>query len=117
MSDFHVLVHLLWPLAYLWAFWSLYVIVMGLYRAKLANRLSKISTVLGAPFLIAGYLMDVVAQMTFASLLFMELPAELLVTDRLSRHLKAGSGWRYDIASWLCQHLLDPFDPTGKHCK
>jgi hypothetical protein len=105
------------PLLYLWIFWGFYVLIMGLYRAYLTGRLSLLSKILGAPFFIVGYLMDVLCQMTIASLLFMELPAELLVTTRLTRHLRDGSGWRYDFASWVCQHLLDPLDPSGKHCK
>ena len=105
------------PLLFLWIFWGFYVLIMGLYRAYLTDRLGPVTKFLGAPFFITGYLMDVACQITFASLLFMELPAELLVTTRLTRHLKTGSGWRYRLASWLCTALLDPFDPTGKHCK
>lgn len=101
----------------LYALWILYLLVMGLYRAKLNNRLSKVSTVLGAPFLITGYLVDVFANLTAATILFLELPRETLVTSRLTRHLKNGKGWRHRIAKAICDHLLDPFDPRGTHCQ
>lgn len=103
------------PLLYMFLFWGLYVLVMGLYRAKLDGRLSRSARILGAPYLLVGYAMDVFCQMTLATALFMEWPRELLVTARLKRHL-AGSGWRYEIAKWMCDALLDPFDPTGAHC-
>lgn len=103
---------------FLWAFWYAYIIVMGLYRAKLDGRLSLPAKILGAPALAIGYAMDVLAQYTIAALVFREWPrqGEHLVTDRLQRYLAQGSGSRYTKARWICDHLLDPFDPTGKHC-
>lgn len=107
---------LLAPLAYLWLLWALYVLVMGLYRAHLDKRLGRTARVLGAPFLIVGWAMDVACNVTFAALLFLEPPRELLVTTRLKRHMK-GSGWRRSVARWICSKLLDPFDPSGSHCE
>lgn len=97
--------------------WIFYLLVMGLYRAKLAGRLSRVTTVLGAPFLILGYLTDVLVNITIASVLMLEFPREALLTTRLTRHLKAGAGWRYRLAKSICEHLLDPFDPRGAHCQ
>ena len=101
---------------YLWLFWGLYVLVMGLYRAKLDGKLSKPLMVLGAPYLVAGYLMDVAANFVLASILFLEPPRELTLTSRLKRHLKTDIGWRYLVAIAICESLLDPLDPTGRHC-
>jgi len=109
---------ILLPLLYLWLFWYAYIVVMGLYRAHLDGRLPRVGYVLGAPALAVGYLMDVLAQYTIASLVFLDLPrrGEHLVTSRLIRYLKRDCGWRYYLAKWLCDHLLDVFDPNGKHC-
>ena len=103
---------------YLWAFWYLYLIVMGLYRAKLMGTLTWPVKVLGAPALLVGIIVDVLAQYTIAVVVFREWPraGEHLVTDRLQRYMAQGSGSRFTKAKWLCHHLLDPFDPTGKHC-
>ena len=103
---------------FLWAFWYAYIIVMGLYRAKLNNRLSTPAKLLGAPALLIGYVMDVFAQYTLATLIFREWPrrGEHLVTDRLQRYMAYPQGSRYIKARWICENLLDPFDPTGKHC-
>ena len=103
-------------LAFAYALWVFYVLVMGFYRAKLQGRLSRVAFVLGFPMYAIGYLLDVFVQMTVASVLFLELPREGLVTGRLTRHIKRGHGWRRDLARWICFHLLDPFDPKGTHC-
>jgi hypothetical protein len=104
-------------IAFLWAFWGLYVLVMGLYRAHLDKRLSRAAYVLAAPFLAVGAAVDVLANLTIASLVFLEPPREWLVTSRLQRHNRDHeSGWRGDLSEWICTHLLDVFDPTGNHC-
>jgi len=103
-------------LAITYALWLLYVLVMGLYRAKLQGRLSRVALVLGFPVYAIGYVLDVFVQLTIATVLFVELPREGLVTGRLTRHIKRGYGWRRDLSLWICGHLLDPFDPRGTHC-
>lgn len=100
---------------FLWAFWGVYVLVMGLYRAHLAKQLTRPTYVLAAPWLLIGYAMDVLANLVLATLIFLEPPREWLVTDRLQRHLPH-IGWRGNLARWICSHLLDVFDPSGKHC-
>jgi len=60
---------------------------------------------------------DVVANLTAASIVFMELPREWLVTTRLTRHLHDEGGWRRTLARSICHCMLDPFDPRGEHCR
>ena len=103
-------------LAYLWAFWAFYILVMGIYRAHMSGRLTGLNKVLAVPFVVIGYLMDVLANLVIAPFLFMDFPREWLVTDRLQRYKSQHFGWRYDIADYICEHILDPFDPTGNHC-
>ena len=100
----------------LWAFWGLYVLIMGLYRAKLAGRLNKYMRWLAAPYLAIGIAVDFMANVTIFALLFAELPREWLVTKRLARHMRSGSGWRHRVARAICTKLLDVFDPSGSHC-
>lgn len=104
-------------LVFLWGFWGLYVLIMGLYRAQLDKRLNGPMSFLGAPYLVVGYLVDVACNLTLATLVLLELPRELLVTTRLTRHLRSGDGWRHALATWVCNKLLDPLDPRGKHCQ
>lgn len=107
---------LLWAVGFLWAFWGMYVLVMGIYRAHLSHRLKGLVLVLSLPFVAVGYLMDVFANVTIASLVFLEPPREWLVTGRLQRYIAQGKGWRYVKAKYICDHLLDVFDPSGDHC-
>lgn len=107
---------LLYTAGLAYSLWIFYILVMGLYRAKLNNRLSKAATVFGAPFLLIGYILDVVSNLTIASVILMEWPKEALVTTRLRRHLSGSKTWRYHIAKYICDSLLDPFDPRGSHC-
>lgn len=109
----------LWLAAFLWGFWGLYVLVMGVYRAHLSGRLTKAVYGLGVPWVVIGWLVDVVANIVVATVIFRELPREWLVTDRLQRYIRAPERTTPDrvrLAMWVCDHLLDPFDPTGEHC-
>ena len=116
-------------IGYLWAFWLLYVLVMGFYRASLAGRLEKWSAswCLAIPALIVGILVDIVANWTVAAIWFWEWPKVKLVwpparpdlvTTRLTRYLAPGypEGRNKKHAKIICNQLLDPFDPTGSHC-
>lgn len=103
---------------YLWLFWYAYILVMGLYRAKLQGRLFGVVQVLALPAIVIGYAMDILTQYTLATVFFFDLPAkgEHLVTARLQRYIARDNGWRAVKAQWICNHLLDVFDPTGNHC-
>lgn len=101
---------------YLIIFWYAYILVMGLYRANLDNRLNKFTFILALPALAAGYVMDIITNIFIASFIFLEPPKELLVTARLQRYIKGPVTWRRDRALWICTNLLDYFDPSGKHC-
>ena len=103
-------------LAYLWAFWYAFVLVMGLYRAHLNKRLTYVTYVLAAPAVLVGAMMDVLANMLIASVVFWQWPGEWLVTQRLIK-IKRYNDWRGAVARWVCADLLDPIDPTGSHCE
>lgn len=104
---------------YLLCFWYLYVFVMGIYRAHLAGRLSKFAFILALPVIAVGFLVDLIANWTVATAVFVELPEqpEELVTDRLKRYINGPPCKRRTLAIAICDHLLDVFDPSGAHCK
>lgn len=102
-------------LAYL--LWDRFVLIMGLYRAQLNKRLYGLNKILAAPNLVVGILLDIACNIVWATLVFRELPREWLVTTRLQRYIHEGRhSWRRRRAQWWCEHVLDPLDPTGKHC-
>lgn len=102
-------------LSLIYATWIFYVLVMGFYRARLSGRLKGLTLIMAAPFILVGVLLDVVLQVTLATLVFRDLPRHWLLTSRLQEY-SAGHGWRKRWADAICTRLLDPFDPTGDHC-
>lgn len=109
---------LLYTVTYLWIFWALYVIVMGAYRTYLAKRLTLATKFLSIPFIIIGVIIDVFTQYTLATIFFFDLPVkkEYTLTKRLSRYVSLKEGWRYKTAIYVCDNILDIFDPTDNHC-
>lgn len=95
--------------------WIMYQAVMNLKRARDAGTLPKPAYYLGLPLLYFGLLIDFLSNIGPTSIIFLELPREFLVTQRLTRHAFGEPGWRRDLARWFAANLLDPFDPDGSH--
>lgn len=101
----------------LWLLWVFYLAVMALKRARDAGTLTNTAYILGQPVLIIGLLIDMLANFTVVTVMFLEPPMEFLVTSRLKRHIESDDGWRTRLARWCCSTLLDSFDPSGSHCQ
>lgn len=104
-------------LGMLYTLWVAYLAVMTLARARDADRLPKWALWLGQPLLWFGYLFDFIVNVFILSWILMEIPREVTVTARLSRHIKTSDGYRKMIATWICKNLLDFADPNGCHCR
>lgn len=100
----------------LYVLWLFYLALTNLERAKREGTLSKTAYGLGLPLLAIGVLVDVFCNIFVMTLLFLELPQEWTVTQRLTRHTD-DAGWRGKASRFICQNLLDTFDPSGCHCK
>jgi hypothetical protein len=103
---------------YLIVFFYLYVLVMGIYRVYLQGRLKGLLFGLCAPVVLVGLVFDVFANLFIAPFIFWKLPREWLVTTRLIK-IKADPNayWKHKyIAQYVCEHILDVFDPNGDHC-
>lgn len=98
---------------YTYVFYLLFVVTMG---AKAAwPNLTVIPRTLLVPAALVAVVMDVIFNLIPATIIFLNLPRELLFTQRLDRYEEEGSGWRYRIAIWICQNMLNPFQQGG-HC-
>lgn len=100
----------------IWYLWIFYLAVMALKRARDNQQLTFASKILGYPVLFIGYILDVFVNIFVMSFIFLEVPKETLVTSRLKRWCCASPSWRQRLARWLCENLLNQFDPSGKHC-
>lgn len=97
-----------------YALWILFLAVMNLARARDSGTLGPVAYRLGVPILVVGYALDFVVNIGPCTLLFLEPPRETTVTARLKRHADKDN-WRGRIARWMAAHLLDAFDPSGRH--
>ena len=107
---------LLYTLAFLNVFYVLYVLVMGIYRAHLRRRMHWYHWALLWWAVALGLLADVVANLTVACVVFRDRPRELLVTSRLKRYRVSGTPRQQNLAAFICDNLLDLFDPNDNHC-
>lgn len=114
MTDAAILA--LYLFVFLNVFYVLYVTVMGIYRAHLAGRMRWYHYLLLWWVILAGVLADVIANCTVAWVAFWERPREWLVTTRMTRYRTNGGPRQQELAAFICDELLDLFDPTGDHC-
>ena len=68
-----------------------------------------------------GAATDVLYNLTIGTLLFMELPrvwkGEWTLSQRMKRIRREGKGgYRLRIADFVCERLLNPYDPDKHHC-
>lgn len=102
-------------LALLYATYLHFAAVMNLMRVREANELTVAAKVLGYPMLYIGLVLDFLFNITWGSLLFLELPKELLFSGRVTRLVATDKEWRGRLALWARQQLLDNVDPHGVH--
>ena len=106
----------LFSVLYIWVFYCLYIFTMGVYRAHLAKRLTTVTTIMLFPVVLLAIFVDILCNFTLATIIFWELPHQMMVTQRLHGYRQQLGGWRKSIADYICLNLLDPFDPSGDHC-
>ncbi len=96
-----------------WLLWVFFLAVMNLKENQ--NNLKGFVRACGLFTLFVGRVIDLVVQVGPASILWLELPRELTVSDRVARLVKEGHGYRYNLAVWFRSNLLAPFDKSGSH--
>lgn len=98
-----------------WVLWVLFLAVMNLQEAKDSNTLPKPILIPSYFTLWVGLIVDFLVQITFATVLWLELPRELTVSGRVARLIATGSGYRKNLAIWFRDNMLKPFDRSGGH--
>lgn len=109
-----ILIYILSGVLSFYLLWIFYLAVMNLKRVRDLGKLTKVTTFLGFPILILGYLIDFICNVFFLTIILLELPQETTVTARLKRHNKTSTGWRLAVVKWF-EPIVDPFDPSGDH--
>jgi len=105
-------------LLYLILFFYLYILVMGVYRAYLSKKLNTFLFYICLPPVILGIIFDVLANIFIATFVFRRVPREWLVTTRLIKiqNNPLENIYNRAIAKYICNNMLDIFDPNGDHC-
>lgn len=88
----------------------LYVVEHAVEEADLPA----IAQALILPWLWIGFGLDVLMNATVFWAAFAERPREWTISARVRRHIHEGSGWRYTLATWVCETFLRPID--ADHC-
>lgn len=95
--------------------WILYLAVMNIKQN--VSTMSWLAKIHAYPLIIIAITFDSFVNIILGTILFLDLPKEWLLTARLKRYIyEENSAWREKIASWICYHLLNQFDPSKKHC-
>lgn len=97
------------------ALWVAYLACMNLKSAYDSEEMTRPAYWLGVLVVAVFYALDFFVNFYVCSVLFMDLPRECTVTERLNREYSRG-GWRADISSFIAKHFLNRYDPSGKHC-
>lgn len=92
--------------------WVLYVAAM--HFAKIRHKLGQFAKINGYVVWVLAQPIDVSLNLLW-SVILLDFPRELILSPKLKR-LRAAGGWRGCVASFVCEQLLNPFDPDGKHC-
>ena len=98
----------------LWLGWVFYLASMSLVENR--KELGRAQTAFAYTVIGPAILYDVIVlNWILGSAIFLDLPREWTLTDRLTR-LKATTGWRAKLATWVCATLLNPFSSGNWHC-
>lgn len=93
----------------LW-FFFINVMTWKKYESKIPNWIKPILKLIA----IIGIVWDFLFNITFATVIFLELPKETMLTFRMQRILLTDDGWRFKVARFICRYLVEPWDPN--HC-
>lgn len=95
--------------------WIFYVAIMHLkMKLPTMSPVAKFHAYL-ALFLF-GYPLDVIANVIVSLLAFQRPPKNWLLTGTLKWWIASPDKRRAKWAGYICRDLLNPFDPSGKHC-
>lgn len=105
--------------AFLIAFALLWVIFVNLMALKKAAENATgyqqgMLYAIGYPAFLVGYVYDVIFNITYGSIMFLEFPTQWTLTERMQYHIKYTHGYRRNLAIFICRYLVEPWDPG--HC-
>jgi len=106
----------IFALGTLWALWVLYIAMMNIKRVAATQPMPIRVKMLVYPTMAVFEAVEFVANVIVLTVLFVDWPREIRVSDRLRRYWQrpARYGWRLHVVKFI-KPMLDPFDPAGPH--
>ena len=98
-----------------WVLWVIYTAMMRLKQVREAGKLTLAMKVLGYPVLFFGLFIDFLLNAIPGSIIFLEFPREMTLSERLWRHSQESTGYKQKVAELIRVNLLDAIDPSGVH--
>lgn len=62
-----------------------------------------------------GYVIDILFNWVYGTIIFLELPRQLTLSERLREALIKDDSWRFKLAYFFCTKLIEPWD--WNHCE
>jgi hypothetical protein len=96
--------------------WVLYLAIMNIARVR--DQLHPVAKFHAYCIILpVGYIADAMLNLLVCAI-FLRPPRDWLLTGTLQRirFTEPVNSWRETVAAWICTHLLNQFDPKGKHC-
>lgn len=109
------MLYIAYALLAFWLLWVLFLATMNLAQSKAEGKLHGFALWAGYTVLAVGLLVDLVVQITVATVMWLEFPREWTVSGRVERLCREGHGYRLGLALWFRRTLLAPFDRSGGH--
>lgn len=106
----------LYSVAASYLLWVMFLAVMKLRDIKDAGKLGGAIKYPAYLTLAIGYVLDALVNIVVLTVLFLELPHELTVSERTKRlALTEPDAWRGKFSQWLRTHFLSAADNKGGH--
>jgi len=102
-----------------WKFYIGFAACICAYRQYLKGSLNALNVVLFSPALVSFYFTDLVLNWTLLTLMFGRTPdGTKSISDRFKyyREVAAPSEFAKQFATFTCEKLLNPVDPSETHC-
>jgi hypothetical protein len=94
--------------------WLFYLAIMNIAEHK--DALHPFAKTNAYVLLGIGYPLDALFNVVASVVMFQRLPKAWLFTGTLKYWIASNDARRAVLAAWVCVHLLNQFDPKGRHC-
>lgn len=103
----------LYVVGFIYVFWIIFIVYAG--ATNNWDKLGKVQKGLLLPLGAVFGAIDVTTNFTLGTLVFLQWPsfAHITLTRRMHFNRSLG-GWRAELAGWICNNMLDPFQ--SGHC-